>query len=190
MKILLIDNYDSFTYNLLHYLEGFDANVDVFRNDEIPFGRIGEYNKVVLSPGPGLPAESGDLMKFIEQFATKKPMLGVCLGFQALAEHFGGSIYNQNEVKHGVAETCIIQKNSRLFNNLPEMFKIGLYHSWAVKKEELPEDFMISGISENDVIMAFEHKTLPVCGVQFHPESILTEHGHKIVENFICNFNS
>ena len=195
MKILLIDNYDSFTYNLVHYLEGQDATVVVVRNDEINFDVVQQFDKIVLSPGPGLPKGAGLQPKLIEQFATVKPILGVCLGFQALVEFFGGKIFNQQDVKHGVAEKCRIvvpsgkiTSDSKLFAGIEKEFNVGLYHSWAAKKEKFPDDLKITALSENDIIMAFEHKALPVFGVQFHPESILTENGHQIIANFLKQF--
>ncbi|MBD3635807.1 MAG: aminodeoxychorismate/anthranilate synthase component II, partial [Crocinitomicaceae bacterium] len=138
MKILLVDNYDSFTYNLVHYFEGFDCEVDVYRNDELQEVNINIYDKIVLSPGPGLPSEAPGMIKIIEDFHRSKPILGVCLGFQALAEFFNGSIYNQEIVKHGVAEACTFEKSSKLFKNLPETFNVGLYHSWADGEEDQP----------------------------------------------------
>ncbi|UKN02084.1 aminodeoxychorismate/anthranilate synthase component II [Paracrocinitomix mangrovi] len=189
MKILLVDNYDSFTYNLVHYFEGFDCDVDVVRNDELKGIVIDEYDKIVLSPGPGLPKEAAGMMEIIENWANKKPILGVCLGFQALVEHFGGDIYNQSIVKHGQAEKCNFDTTSKLFKGLPQQFNIGLYHSWAALRNTLPDEFVITANSENDVIMAIEHKSLPICGVQFHPESILTENGKEIIANFIRHFN-
>ena len=188
MKILLLDNYDSFTYNLVHYIEGFDVTVDVVYNDQIELSRVVEYDKIVLSPGPGLPHEAGKLMELISMYHSTKPILGVCLGFQALVEFYGGSLYNQTCVKHGVAELAVFDQNSRLFANTADEFKIGLYHSWAANPENFPQDFLITSKSKNNVIMAFEHIQLPLAGVQFHPESILSEHGFKIVENFIFNF--
>ena len=185
MKILVLDNYDSFTYNLVHYLESFDVQVDVFFNDQIDLDVIDQYDKIVLSPGPGLPKESGKLMAVIERYADHKPILGVCLGFQAIVEHYGGSLYNQDEVKHGIAGEIKIISPNRLFKNTAESFPIGLYHSWAANRESFPPNLVITGISEENKIMAFEHKTLPICGVQFHPESILSQYGLKIVENFI-----
>jgi anthranilate synthase component 2 len=144
---------------------------------------------LVLSPGPGLPKDAGDMNKLIKAHIDSIPILGVCLGFQAIIEHFGGEIYNQNEVKHGVAESCNFDSNSKLFAGLPSNFNIGLYHSWAAVKNNFPSHLSISAESENGIIMGFEHTTLPVCGVQFHPESILTENGKAIVQNFIGNFN-
>lgn len=189
LKILLVDNYDSFTYNLVHYLEGFDCEVKVERNDEINFKNVDSFDKIVLSPGPGLPSEALGMMKIIEIYADKKPILGVCLGFQALVEFFGGKIFNQNEIIHGHAVDCNFTPSSLLFKSLPSNFKVGLYHSWAAEKSSFPPILNITGESENGVLMAFEHSSLPIAGVQFHPESILTENGKEIIENFLTNFN-
>jgi anthranilate synthase component 2 len=189
LKILLIDNYDSFTYNLVHYLEGFDCEVDVVLNDQLDFNKIGTYDKLVISPGPGLPENSGELMKVLESFSDKKPILGVCLGFQALVVHFEGEIFNQETVKHGQAEKGKFDSDSKLFKGIEPEFNIGLYHSWAAKKDNFPSSLKITGESENGVIMSFEHESWPIAGVQFHPESILTEHGKAIIQNFLVNFN-
>lgn len=186
MKILLIDNYDSFTYNLVHYLEAQDATVVVWRNDEIDFNKLHEYDAYVISPGPGLPKDAGSLMRFIDNVISKKPVFGVCLGFQAIVEYYGGEIYNQQIVKHGIAEKCLLTEDSKLFKKIPKEFQVGLYHSWAAKKENFPADLKITAVSENHTIMAFEHKSLSVFGVQFHPESVLTEHGHKMIRNFLA----
>ena len=172
----------------MHYLQGFDCIVDVVRNDQIDFETVTDYDKIVLSPGPGIPSEAEGMMRIIKEFIHTKPIFGVCLGFQALTEYFGGSLYNQNNVKHGISEYCTFDTKSRLFQELPERFKVGLYHSWAANESDFPSELKITARSENNVIMAFEHLSLPVCGVQFHPESILTEHGKDIVENFILNF--
>jgi len=188
LKVLLIDNYDSFTYNLVHYIEGLDVQVDVVFNDQLDLNTVEDYDKIVLSPGPGLPHEAGVLNEVIATYVNKKPILGVCLGFQALVEHYGGSLFNQQEVKHGIAEIGKFDQTSKLFNATANEFKIGLYHSWAANPNDFPEDLRITGMSENGVIMAFEHKTLPIAGVQFHPESILSQYGRKIVENFIFDF--
>lgn len=188
LKVLLIDNYDSFTYNLVHYIEGLDVQVDVVFNDQLDLNTIEDYDKIVLSPGPGLPHEAGFLNEVIATYINKKPILGVCLGFQALVEHYGGSLFNQQEVKHGIAEIGKFDQTSKLFNATADEFRIGLYHSWAANPSDFPEDLQITGMSENGIIMAFEHKTLPIAGVQFHPESILSQHGRKIVENFIFDF--
>jgi len=166
-------------------VEGFDNEVDVSFNTKIPFDKILEYDKVILSPGPGLPAEAGQLNEFIKRFNGKIPILGICLGFQALIEFYGGSLINQKEVKHGVKESCCFDNQSQLFLNTPTQFNIGLYHSWAADVSSFPQVLKITATSENDVIMAFEHKTDLVYGVQFHPESIMTEYGFQIVKNFL-----
>lgn len=169
-------------------MESFDVRVDVVYNDVVDLESLRYYDKIVLSPGPGLPAEAGKLMDVIKQYHTVKPILGVCLGFQALVEFFGGELYNQCEVKHGVAENVRFNTNSCLFSETAEHFNVGLYHSWAAKKENFPPTLSVTATSEQGVIMAFEHKTLPLAGVQFHPESILSQYGKKIVENFIFKF--
>lgn len=189
LRILLVDNYDSFTYNLVHYLEGLGAIVDVRRNDEVTFDDVEGADKIVYSPGPGLPKDAGKMPLLIHSFAGKKPMLGVCLGFQAIIEYYHGAIFNQSEVKHGRAERCTFKTDSKLFSGLADTFNVGLYHSWAADPDKFPRELTITAISENSVIMAFEHKRLPIAGVQFHPESILTENGHEILQNFLSNFN-
>jgi anthranilate synthase/aminodeoxychorismate synthase-like glutamine amidotransferase len=172
----------------VHYIEGFDVSVDVVYNDKINLEQVKAYDKIVLSPGPGLPQGAGKLMELIAKYHKSKPILGVCLGFQALIEFYDGRLYNQEFVKHGVAEYAKFNQASRLFENTADEFKIGLYHSWAAQESSFPRELLITGKSENNVIMAFEHVNLPIAGVQFHPESILSEHGYKIVENFIFNF--
>jgi len=188
LKVLIIDNYDSFTYNLLHYFEGAGAEVNVVRNDLVVFEDVEVCDQLVFSPGPGLPKDAGKMPLLIDSFAGKKPILGVCLGFQGIVEFYHGEIYNQEKVKHGKAEKCKLDTTSKLFQNVPEEIHVGLYHSWAAKTDRFPRELVATAKSENDVIMAFEHKRLPIAGLQFHPESILTEHGHQIVENFILNF--
>lgn len=170
----------------MHYLEAQDATVVVVRNDKINFDEVHNFEKIVLSPGPGLPKDAGMQPKLIQQFALSKSILGVCLGFQALVEYFGGEIFNQQEVKHGVAEKCNVISESKLFSGIPNQFKVGLYHSWAAKKENFPSELKITALSENNTIMAFEHQSLPICAVQFHPESILTENGHQMIKNFLA----
>jgi len=170
----------------VHYLEAQDATVVVVRNDKINFDEVHNFEKIVLSPGPGLPKDAGMQPKLIQQFALSKSILGVCLGFQALVEYFGGEIFNQQEVKHGVAEKCNVISESKLFSGIPNQFKVGLYHSWAAKKENFPSELKITALSENNTIMAFEHQSLPICAVQFHPESILTENGHQMIKNFLA----
>ncbi|WP_027420217.1 anthranilate synthase component II [Crocinitomix catalasitica] len=185
MKILLIDNYDSFTYNLVHYITSFDVELDVVYNDQIEITQLHSYDKIIISPGPGLPKDAGRLFDVLDAVIETTPVLGVCLGFQAIIEKFGGKIYNQPVVKHGIAESIEIVSPSKLFLDTAPKFKVGLYHSWAANAFNFPKDLVITALSENDIVMAFDHKTLPISGVQFHPESILSEYGLKIVENFI-----
>jgi anthranilate synthase component II len=186
MKILLLDNYDSFTYNLLHYLEKIEeVKVSVILNDEIELSTIENFDAIVLSPGPGLPNEAGKLLKVIEKaIECDKPILGVCLGMQALASHFAVELYNQENVKHGVSEVCKISEHSSVFKDIPSTIHVGLYHSWAVNNE-LNSELIPLAFSENNVLMAMQHKSKRIYGFQFHPESILTEYGNKMIENFV-----
>ncbi len=185
MKLLLLDNYDSFTYNLYHYLQDLCDDITVVRNDEITAEETDDFTHIVLSPGPGLPGEYGNMMGIISRQIDKKPILGICLGMQALALHFGGQLYNQKVVRHGVTTQIITAPQSVLYKNLPKKFTVGLYHSWAVEEAGLPSELVVTSKSKNGIVMALEHKTLPVMGVQFHPESIMTEHGHKILFNWL-----
>lgn len=184
MKILIIDNYDSFTFNLFHYVEGLNVEVDVFRNDEFDLSLLSSYDKIILSPGPGLPKDAGGLYEIIRSVNENQAVLGVCLGMQALAEVYGGKLYNMKGVKHGVSLKCEKVKSHFLFEGLPESFEVGLYHSWAVQTP-LPNEFEPLLYSQEDVLMAMAHKSLPFYGVQFHPESILTPHGRLIIKNFV-----
>ncbi len=186
-KILVIDNYDSFTYNLVHYVEQLtDDPVNVFRNDQISLKEIDKYDKIILSPGPGIPDEAGISKELIKTYAPTKSILGVCLGHQAIAEVFGGKIYNLNRVYHGVATTVILtNKVDYIFKDIPKVFDAGRYHSWMVSRENLPEDLIVTSIDENGEIMSISHKKYDVKGVQFHPESVLTENGLKIMENWL-----
>ena len=186
MKILVLDNYDSFTYNLVQYIERvISVPVDVYRNDKISLADVVKYDKILLSPGPGLPKESGILMDVIREYSPTKSMLGVCLGQQAIGEVFGGSLMNLSTVFHGVATEMEVVLEDVLFNNIPKKFKAGRYHSWVVDKNNFPADLEIICKDENDFIMGLRHKKYDVRGVQFHPESVLTEHGFKIIENWI-----
>lgn len=184
MKILIIDNYDSFTFNLFHYVEGLSVEVDVFRNDEFDLSMLSNYDKVILSPGPGLPKDAGDLFEIIRLVHSEQPVLGVCLGMQALSEAYGGRLFNMVGVKHGVALSCQKVTEHFLFEGLPDKFDVGLYHSWAVANP-LPKEFQPLLYSEENVLMAMSHKELPLYGVQFHPESVLTPHGRQIIKNFV-----
>ena len=186
MKILVFDNYDSFTYNLVQYLErASDAQVDVIRNDKIPLAEINKYDKILLSPGPGLPREAGILLAVIREYAPKKSILGVCLGQQAIAEVFGGKLINLDKVYHGVATEMEVVKEDILFKNIPKKFKAGRYHSWVVDSNNFPNDLEITVKDENGYAMGLRHKKFAVRGVQFHPESILTEHGLAMIRNWI-----
>ena len=186
MKILVFDNYDSFTYNLVHYLEKVsDAKVEVFRNDKIYIEEIKKYDKILLSPGPGIPSEAGILLNVIKEYSPKKSILGVCLGQQAIGEVFGGKLRNLDSVYHGVANEMEIIKDDILFESVPKKFMAGRYHSWVVDEKNFPDELEITVKDENGFVMGLRHKKFDVRGVQFHPESILTEHGLKIVENWV-----
>ncbi|TCO10426.1 anthranilate synthase component II [Natronoflexus pectinivorans] len=189
MKILVLDNYDSFTYNLVHYLEELtDAPVDVFRNDQITIEEAAKYDKIVLSPGPGIPDEAGILKPLIKALGSTHSIFGVCLGCQAIAEVFGGSILNLSKVYHGIATPVMVtDKEEILYKGLPDTFPAGRYHSWVVRKDDLPNDLTITSVDEEGQIMGLRHKTHDVRGVQFHPESILTEHGKAMIKNWLLS---
>lgn len=187
MRILIFDNYDSFTYNLVHLVEKIlHQKVEVFRNDQIPLENIKDYDKIILSPGPGIPNEAGLLLPLIKEYASTKSILGVCLGHQAIAEAFGGTLLNLSTVYHGVATDCrVLTDNSQLFKGLPENITIGRYHSWIVSDTNFPGELEVTARDENEYIMALQHKNFDVQGVQFHPESILTPDGEKIMRNWL-----
>ncbi len=189
-KILIIDNYDSFTYNLVHYVKEFGKHdVDVFRNDEISLKEANAYRGIILSPGPGLPSEAGNMMTIIDEYASCKRILGVCLGLQAIAEAFAGNLYNLSEVYHGVSHTIeILEPRHYLFEGLPQTIEAGRYHSWMVDKENFPKTLNINAVDDQGRIMALSHKLYDVCAVQFHPESILTPHGKQIIFNWLSKF--
>lgn len=185
MKILIIDNYDSFTFNLAHYLESFiDESVTVIRNDQLDLELLGHYDRIVISPGPGLPDEAGYLMEAIQQIPVNTPVLAVCLGMQAYALHSGGDIFNLEKIHHGVQVDCSFDQSSILFRNLKKQNQVGLYHSWAVV-DNLTEDWKVTARSLEGVIMAMEHVAKPIFCVQFHPESVLTPQGKLMVKNFL-----
>ena len=184
-EVLVIDNYDSFTYNLVEYVRKCGFKVDVFRNDEIPLQQIETYNTIILSPGPGVPQEAGLLKKIIEEYGEKKKILGVCLGMQAIAEVYGCELENMSQVFHGVATPISIIKEDDLYNDLPIHFHVGRYHSWSVSKMNFSKNLEITSMDNNGIIMSIKHKYYKVHGVQYHPESILTEHGMKIIKNFL-----
>lgn len=188
MKILVFDNYDSFTYNLVHLVEKIiHGRVEVFRNDQIPLERVKDYDKIILSPGPGIPIEAGLLLPLIKEYAASKPILGVCLGHQAIGEAFGAGLINLSTVYHGVATPVIIDRQiqSHLFEGLPDEFDAGRYHSWIVSEVDFPEVLEVTARDGNGYIMAMQHKTYDVQGVQFHPESVLTPLGESILRNWL-----
>jgi anthranilate synthase component 2 len=204
MKILVFDNYDSFTYNLVHLVEKIlHQKVEVYRNDQIPLEKVKEYDKIILSPGPGIPEEAGLLLPLIKEYASSKSILGVCLGHQAIGEAFGGKLVNLETVYHGVATPVKIvrrqtsnvnnEKTSRLtshvshnlFKGLPDEFEAGRYHSWIVSDENFPGELEVTARDENNYIMGLQHKSFDVQGVQFHPESVLTPRGEDILRNWL-----
>ncbi len=187
-KILVFDNYDSFTYNLVHLAQKITGvDIDVYRNDAIGMQEIAVYDKIILSPGPGIPKEAGRLMEVLEHYAKSKSLLGVCLGHQAIGEAFGGTLTNLTTVYHGLATPInIIKKEAGIFAGLPGQIVVGRYHSWVVNEVDLPEDLEITAVDENGLIMAMEHKQLDVQGLQFHPESILTPDGEAIMKNWFA----
>lgn len=186
MKILVIDNYDSFTFNLVHLLHECGEEATVWRNDKFKLEEVEEFDKILLSPGPGIPSEAGLLLNVIRTYAPKKSILGVCLGMQAIGEVFGGELYNLSRPVHGRAtEMQVLDKEETLFSGLPEQFKIGRYHSWAVSNDGFPEELKVTAKDIDGVIMALKHTKLDVKGVQFHPESVLTEHGKQLIENWL-----
>ncbi|MCC8134777.1 MAG: aminodeoxychorismate/anthranilate synthase component II [Tannerellaceae bacterium] len=186
MKILLFDNYDSFTYNLLHILKELGTDVEVYRNDKINLEEVNRFDKIVLSPGPGIPEEAGILLPLIKRYAPTKSILGVCLGEQAIGQAFGAKLLNLAEVHHGVCSDIRVISKDRLFNDLGLTFRAGRYHSWVVSKEEFPDSLeIIAEDIEDGQIMAIRHKEYDVRGIQFHPESVLTPQGKKIIENWL-----
>ena len=183
MKIIVIDNYDSFTYNLVHYLEDLDCDVTVKRNDDLTLEFINDFDKILISPGPGIPDEAGLTKKIIKEFYDKKSILGVCLGHQAIGEVFGGKLHNLKDVFHGVSTDIQVISDDKLFKKIPMKFKVGRYHSWIVK--ELSNSLIPLAYDRDKNIMAIKLKSYNVWGVQFHPESILTEMGKEILKNWI-----
>ena len=187
MKILVFDNYDSFTYNLVHLVEKItNEKVSVFRNDEISLEEVKAYDKIILSPGPGIPEEAGLLLALIKEYAATKSILGVCLGHQAIGEAFGGTLINLDKVYHGVATPInILNEEAPILKGLGKQIEVGRYHSWILSKDNFPEDLEITAADENGYIMALQHKTFDVQGVQFHPESVLTPIGEKLMRNWL-----
>ena len=186
MKILVFDNYDSFTYNLVHLIKELGyRDLDVFRNDKISIEEVSKYDKIILSPGPGIPSEAGLLLPLIKAYAPTKDILGVCLGNQAIAEAFGGTLVNLEDVYHGIATNIRVIQKHVLFDGLPEQFEVGRYHSWVVNPKGLPCEIEVTAVDEAGNIMALKHKSYNVHGVQFHPESVLTPNGKTIMKNFL-----
>ena len=185
--ILVIDNYDSFTYNLVHYIRSLTGDpMDVFRNDEISLEDVGNYDKILLSPGPGIPVEAGICLDLIKNYASSKSILGVCLGHQAIGEAFGGTLINLDKVYHGVATPInLLVSDDPLHNGIPAKINVGRYHSWVVARNDLPDCFIITSEDEKGMIMGISHRQYDVRGVQYHPESVLTEHGMKMMENWL-----
>ena len=188
MKILVFDNYDSFTYNLVHLVQKIGTGeVEVHRNDRIPLERVKEFDKIILSPGPGIPSEAGLLLPLIREYAATKSILGVCLGHQAIGEAFGGTLENLSTVYHGVATpvTVATERHPRLFAGMPASFPVGRYHSWIIREAGFPDELEITARDENGYVMALQHSTYDVQGVQFHPESVLTPDGEAILRNWL-----
>lgn len=184
-SILLIDNFDSFTYNLVHYIEGFDFNVTIFRNDELNQVNINKYDKIVISPGPGLPSESGELMPFLKHYYKQKSILGICLGQQAIAELFGGQLIPLPTLKHGVSEKLTHLGNDYIYNNISNQFEVGLYFSWQTT--QLPKDVICTAHSDDNIIMSLKHKDYDIRALQYHPESIMTTYGKQILQNWLVH---
>lgn len=184
MQILVIDNYDSFTYNLVHYLEDLGCEVSVKRNDQLTIEEVSDYDKIVLSPGPGIPDEAGLLKSIIDTYAKTKPILGVCLGHQAIGEVFGGNLINLDKVYHGVATPIQVVIDDPLFAGLGKQFEVGRYHSWVVEKP-LPKELVLLAEEEHGQVMAMKHKVYDIYGVQFHPESILSPNGKQLLNNWL-----
>ncbi|MGY6523192.1 MAG: anthranilate synthase component II [Mongoliitalea sp.] len=186
MKILVLDNYDSFTYNLVYIIRqlGYGAQMQIVRNDKIGLDAVNEFEKILLSPGPGIPSEAGIMPELLKQYSSTKDILGVCLGHQAIGEAFGSGLTNLSEVVHGLASEVTV-KEDLIFKGLPSKFKVGRYHSWVINEQTLPPCLQITARTPDGQIMAVRHESFQVRGVQFHPESILTEHGVEMVQNWL-----
>ncbi len=184
-SIFIIDNYDSFTYNLVHLVEQLEVEYSVKRNDDFELPDVERFSHILIGPGPGLPSESGKLMDTIETYGEAKPILGVCLGMQGLLESAGGKMTNMKTVQHGAMSVLAVQRPSRLFKSLPDQIKVGRYHSWAFEEENVPSSYQVTAQAEDGLIMAVEHRQKPLIGVQFHPESIMTEFGLDMLRNWL-----
>ncbi|WP_270419557.1 anthranilate synthase component II [Bacteroides intestinalis] len=185
MKTIIIDNYDSFTYNLAHLVKELGVEVDVLRNDKFELEELEKYDKIILSPGPGIPEEAGLLLEVIRTYAGRKPILGVCLGEQAIGQAFGGKLTNLSEVFHGIQTNVKIKNKDYIFDGLPTEIPVGRYHSWVVDTDGFPEELVVTAISPEGQIMALKHREYDVHGIQFHPESVLTPDGKQIVGNWL-----
>jgi anthranilate synthase component 2 len=186
MKILVLDNYDSFTYNLVHIIRELGYPMDVIRNDKISVDAVKQYDKILLSPGPGIPDEAGIMKEVIKTYAPTKSILGVCLGHQGIAEVFGGELFNIPDVLHGVTSTLeVVDAKEKLFQGIPTSFQACHYHSWAVKAGNIPYELTVTATNKDGLVMAIAHKKFDVRGVQFHPESIMTEHGQLMIKNWL-----
>ena len=186
MKILVLDNYDSFTYNLVYLIRqlGYGQQMDIRRNDAFALEEVEQFDKILLSPGPGIPSEAGLMPEVLQRYAATKSILGICLGHQAIAEAFGGQLHNLTEVQHGVA-SMLTAVPDRLFEGVPSQFAVGRYHSWVVDESRLPAELEVIGRTTDQQIMAIRHRQFDLRGLQFHPESILTEHGAKLIQNWL-----
>lgn len=188
MKILVLDNYDSFTYNLVHIIRelGYGDSMDVIRNDKIALNDVDQYDKILLSPGPGIPLEAGIMLDLIRRYGPTKSILGICLGHQGIGEIYGAKLYNMKEVLHGVGTSVkLLKPDDYLFNGIPEEFVVGRYHSWAVEGNTVNGQLGINSVDDNGIVMGLSHKVYDVHGLQFHPESILTENGKQLIKNWL-----
>ena len=186
MKILLLDNYDSFTYNLLHVVKELGAtDVEVVRNDQIELDEVNRFNKIILSPGPGIPEEAGLLLPIIKRYAPTKSILGVCLGHQAIGEVFGGTVSYAKQVMHGKQSVAKQVHPSKILKGVPEQFEVARYHSLAIVDETIPSELIVTSVTDDGEVMSVEHKDYPIYGVQFHPESIMTPNGEQMIRNFL-----
>lgn len=191
MKIAIIDNYDSFTYNLHHYLAEYCAEVKVFRNDEIEIKELQKFDGIVISPGPGLPVDAGKTLKIIDFYKTTKPILGICLGHQAIGVYFGATLKNLDRVLHGIqVETSIENQSNYIFNELPEVILTGRYHSWVIEKSTMPSCLLTISSDINQEVQGIKHVDFDIIGLQFHPESVMTEHGKKMLENWVKHLSN
>lgn len=185
MRLLIFDNYDSFTYNIAHAVRQLGVEPDVIRNDKITLDEVGNYDKIIISPGPGIPSEAGILPQLLERYGSEKPILGVCLGHQAIGECFGAKLRNLSTVYHGVQSTVRLTADDYIFAGIPSEFEVGRYHSWVVDRDSLPSELEVTAVSPDGEIMAMRHRNLDVRGVQFHPESVLTPYGLEIIDNWL-----